>query len=151
MGRAKPKDTSVQSLKDMFHDMGLRSTGARVAVYRILSEAERPLSHSEVKDLLEESGFDGATIFRNLNDLVDAKLATRTDLGDHVWRFELRREGASHGQQHPHFLCTNCGDVSCLPESSVNLKRTAGAPKALSNKVIVQVQGTCDDCASASA
>lgn len=142
------KTTDAQTLKSLFHSLGLRSTGARIAVYRALSEAERPLTHAEVSALLEDAGFDHATIFRNLNDLTQVGLAVRTDLGDHVWRFELRGDGKqSHREQHPHFLCTDCGNVSCLPEGSISLKRVKGAPKALtSDALVVQVQGLCDDC-----
>ncbi|MCG5053392.1 MAG: transcriptional repressor [Myxococcales bacterium] len=140
--------TDAQSLKSLFHSLGLRSTGARIAVYRALSDAERPLTHAEVSAQLEDAGFDHATIFRNLNDLAQAGLVVRTDLGDHVWRFELRGDGKqSHREQHPHFLCTDCGHVSCLPEGAIALKRVKGTPKALaSDSVVVQVQGLCDTC-----
>lgn len=140
--------TDAQTLRSLFHSLGLRSTGARIAVYRVLAEAERPLTHAEVSALLGDSGFDNATIFRNLNDLAQADLVMRTDLGDHVWRFELRGEGnLTHREQHPHFFCTDCGTVSCLPNGAISLKLTRGAPKALlSDSVVVQVQGLCDHC-----
>ncbi len=140
--------TDAQTLKSLFHSLGLRSTGARIAVYRALAEAERPLTHAEVSGELEDAGFDHATIFRNLTDLTQVGLVVRTDLGDHVWRFELRGDGKqSHREQHPHFLCTDCGGVSCLPEGAISLKRTKGAPKGLfATAVVVQVQGVCDDC-----
>ena len=134
------------ALKTLFHSLGLRGTGARIAVYRSLSQAERPMTHAEVSAELKESGFDHATIFRNLNDLATVGVVVRTDLGDHVWRFELRGD-VSHREQHPHFLCTDCGTVSCLPGGAVSLKKVRGSPKALgTSSVVVQVQGLCDDC-----
>jgi len=141
-------EKDANALKSLFHSLGLRSTGARIAVYRILAEAERPLTHAEVSTELQESGFDHATIFRNLNDLATVGVVVRTDLGDHVWRFELRGDGTkSHREQHPHFLCTDCGSVSCLPDGAVSLKKVRGTPKAIgTNKVVVQVQGLCDEC-----
>ena len=58
-------------------------------------------------------GFDKATVFRNLSDLTDAELVSRTELGDHVWRFEIR--DPSHDRSsHPHFVCVDCGTVSCM-------------------------------------
>ena len=36
------------------------------------------------------------------------------ELGDHVWRFELRRDADDHEGDHTHFLCVNCGGVSCV-------------------------------------
>jgi Fur family ferric uptake transcriptional regulator len=44
----------------------------------------------------------------------------RTQLGDNVWRFELLHTTAQHGL-HAHFVCTECGRVSCLPENAVTL------------------------------
>ena len=137
----------ASALKTLFHSLGLRSTGARIAVYRALAEADQPLTHADVSSQLAESGFDNATIFRNLNDLTTAGLVVRTDLGDHMWRFELRGDGGkSHREQHPHFLCTDCGAVACLPDGAVALRKVRGAPKALSGSVVVQVQGLCDEC-----
>lgn len=138
----------AHALKSLFHSLGLRSTGARIAVYRALAQAERPLTHAEVSAQLHEAGFDHATIFRNLNDLANVGVVARTDLGDHVWRFELRGDGAkSHREQHPHFLCTDCGTVTCLAEGAVLLRKVRGSPKAFaSNNVVVQVQGLCDAC-----
>lgn len=143
-----PVATDAAALKAMFHSLGLRSTAARIAAYRALAEAGRPLSHAEVSARLADAGFDNATIFRNLNDLAEAGLAVRTDLGDHVWRFELTGDGKpNHRERHPHFLCTDCGSVECLPDGAVEVKRAKGAPKALgTGAVVIQVQGVCDDC-----
>jgi Fur family ferric uptake transcriptional regulator len=86
------------------------------------------------------------TVYRNLMDMVQADLVRRTDLGDHVWRFELHRDG---GHEHPHFLCVDCGGVSCLPDDSVRLLPTRGAPQAMrSREVEVQLRGRCDACAA---
>jgi len=41
-------------------------------------------------------------------------LVSRLNLGDHVWRFELVQNGQGDAAEHAHFLCTNCGEVSCL-------------------------------------
>jgi Fur family ferric uptake transcriptional regulator len=64
-----------------------------------------------------------------------------------MWRFELQRGSADHKRQHPHFLCTDCGEVSCLPETAIALKAGGGTPKAFKKGALaVQVQGQCDDC-----
>ena len=47
----------------------------------------------------DEKGIDKATAFRNLNDMTDAGLLRRTELGDHVWRFELRRQDGAGGHE----------------------------------------------------
>lgn len=141
------KTPTVEELKTRIRESGLRSTGARIAVLRAMEEAPRPLTHQEVSDQLQGAGFDHATIYRNLTDLTEVGILSRTDLGDHVWRFELRRGDADHKGLHPHFVCTDCGDVACLPDQSVNVKPAPGSPRALRRRgVVIQLQGRCDNC-----
>lgn len=136
-------------LKTTLRDAGLRSTAPRIAVLGYLHRAATPASHGELHERLASSGFDRATLYRNLIDLADAGLVTRTDLGDHVWRFELRRAGAQggHAADHPHFVCTDCGGVACLPGTSVRISAAKGAPRALERKAVnIQLSGLCDAC-----
>ncbi|MCX7808823.1 MAG: transcriptional repressor [Deltaproteobacteria bacterium] len=134
-------------------EAGLRATGARVAVLRCLLQAERPLSHAEVWERIGKEGFDRATVYRNLMDLTEAGLLVRTDLGDHLWRFEVRKK--EHQSQkpkdgfHPHFICTECGAVECLPVEAVQLNPVEGAPQAIyTGQIEIQLRGTCNACNS---
>jgi Fur family transcriptional regulator, ferric uptake regulator len=140
---------SVAELQAEIRSHGMRSTGARVAVLAHLKRASAPLSHTEIYEALEDRGYDRATIYRNLMDLAESGLVVRSDLGDHVWRFELKRPGAGgHAPAHPHFVCVDCGGVTCLPDLSVRVMPASGAPKALRTKQVeVQVKGRCDSCA----
>jgi Fur family ferric uptake transcriptional regulator len=137
----------LAELQALIRQAGLRSTGPRVSVLRLLAKAGAPRSHAEIYDAVEAEGFDRATIYRNLIDMADAGLLTRSDLGDHVWRFELKGEKAAHSAEHPHFVCTDCGDVSCLPDARVQIKPGRGAPRAVAQKAVeVQIKGLCDQC-----
>lgn len=90
---------------------------------------------------------DRATIYRNLIDLTDAGLASRIDLGDHVWRFEVKRQVGDHVLSHPHFVCSDCGAVSCLPDVTVRIVAGKSAPRSLASKnVAIQLTSRCDDC-----
>ncbi|UJR85298.1 Hypothetical protein I5071_73780 [Sandaracinus amylolyticus] len=135
-------------LKTLLRDAGLRATAARTAVFQCLIDAGGPLSHAEVCDRLADAGFDRATVYRNLADLTEAGLVRRTDLGDHLWRFELTTK-VEHpiDEVHPHFVCTECGTVACLPEGAVTLNPVKGAPKSFKTGTVeVQVRGTCNGC-----
>ena len=144
-----PQSPTITDLQSILRAAGLRSTGARILVLRFLYESNGPSSHGELIDAMDGQGFDRATLYRNLIDLAEAGLVTRTDLGDHTWRFELKREGrAGHNVEHPHFVCTDCGAVSCLPGVAVKIVTAPGAPKSLGTKEIaVQIKGICDTCA----
>ena len=135
-------------LQAMLRAAGLRSTAPRVAVLRHLKEIDAPLSHGEIFDALGASGFDRATLYRNLMDLAETGLIGRTDLGDHVWRFEIRKQIAGHTIEHPHFVCTDCGTVACLTDTSVRIARGNTSPRSLAGRdVAVQLRAICDACA----
>jgi len=143
-GSAQPK---LAEFQEKIRAAGLRSTAPRVAVLRELESATAPLSHADLVDALGGDGYDRVTIYRNLTDLTEAGLVMRADLGDHVWRFELRRAGKEHSGTHPHFTCTDCGTVSCLPEESVRITSARGAPKAIAARAVeVHLRGLCDRC-----
>ena len=97
---------------------------------------------------LARRGFDRATIYRNLIELSDAGLLLRVELGDHVWRFEARRDDAEESAEHPHFVCVDCGEVSCL--SSVNVRISpapGGAGTVIGQVTEVLLKGHCGRCA----
>lgn len=135
--------------QDRLRAAGLRSTSPRVAVLRELDSATAPRSHADLVEALGEEGYDRVTIYRNLTDLTEAGLVMRADLGDHVWRFELKRGTTnSHQGTHPHFTCIDCGTVACLPAESVRITSARGAPKSVSARSVdVQLRGLCDRCA----
>ncbi|MBL9039071.1 MAG: transcriptional repressor [Archangium sp.] len=139
---------SLDSLKSTIRQAGLRSTSPRLAVLRRLMSTVSPVSHGELVDALSGEGMDRTTVYRNLLDLTEVGLVQRTDLGDHVWRFELKRSRtAGDDAKHPHFTCSGCGTVSCLPEVTLKVKQGKGVPKSLSRqKVEIQLRGLCDAC-----
>jgi Fur family ferric uptake transcriptional regulator len=139
---------SVAELQAEIRGYGMRSTAPRVAVLAHLNKASAPRSHVEICAALAAQGYDRATIYRNLVDMAEAGLLMRSDLGDHVWRFERKRPKAGHSTGHPHFVCIDCGEVSCLPDRAIKVVPASGAPKSLATEQIeVQVKGRCDDCA----
>ena len=132
-----------QELRAIVRGNGLRVTPARVAVLAVLRAAEAPLSHAEVVDRLASHAWDPTTIYRNLSDFVDAGLVRRTDVA-HIWRFELAVAGHDSAT-HPHFVCTECGTIECLPKLEVVMPRSG--PRAVrQHKIEVQLRGLCDGC-----
>jgi len=134
------------AIRRELRELGLRATVARVAVLEVLREAKTPLTHADVAEQLDVVGCDRATVFRNLVALAEAGLVNRTDLGDHTWRFEaVDRDQPDH--EHPHFLCTSCGTVACIPGLEVRIPRGRRVPKAVKTRSVqVQIKGVCDDC-----
>lgn len=143
-----PKSSTKMSLDDAreaIRGAGLRCTSCRIAVLQHLSTADFPISHNDVAAELVPLGFDKSTIYRCLIELADANLLARLELGDHVWRFEMLREAGDGGVDHPHFMCLDCGQVSCLPDVKVSIspKKSAAAGADITE---VLLKGHCANC-----
>ncbi len=149
MGKPKPTRavSGVDEYRQALRVAGLRGTAARIAVLEHLSQSRAPMSHAEIADILEPMGFDRATAYRNLIDMTEAGLLSRTELGDHVWRFEMRREGHDHDNEHPHFVCVDCGEVSCLPDVEVNITPAPGTKRSgIGDVTEILLRGHCGRC-----
>ncbi len=134
-------------IRSRIHGAGLRATVARISVMQELLAATSPLSHAQVAQKLASNGHDRATIYRNLVELSDAGIVSRIELGDHVWRFEIRRTEDAASADHPHFVCVDCGEVSCLPNGSVSIQQQTGSKPALIGQVTeVLLKGHCIQC-----
>ena len=144
---AKRSPADVPQIRARIRQSGLRGTPARIAVLQELHRATAPLTHAELAEKLVPLGFDKATIFRNLNDLAEAGLVSRTELGDHLWRFEIRDPDHPAAAQHPHFVCVDCGSVACLEEmefTSASRRRAKG----IGTITEILIKGHCESCAS---
>jgi Fe2+ or Zn2+ uptake regulation protein len=136
---------SIAEIKTRLRELGLRVTASRVAVLRVLGDAERPLSHAEVVEVLgEDISSDPATVYRNLVALVEIGLARVASHAAGIVRYELAR-GKAHDTP-PHFLCDGCGVVSCLPETEVVTPKKTKWSKSL-RSAEVQFVGRCPGCA----
>lgn len=126
---------------------GLRATASRVAVLRLLEGAMSPMSHQEVCEALADAPWNRSTLYRNLLDLTDVGLLARTEIGG-IMRFQ--REGARNAcTDHPHFVCSECGDVAHLDGVVVTVAPEPGAegPSALREGAVeIQLRGLCDLC-----
>ena len=137
----------ISELKALLRGSGLRSTSARLAVLQQLRAAKTPLSHAELAKELVPTGLDRATVYRNLMDLAEIGLVARAELGDHVWRYEVRREGHDHSAEHPHFVCIDCGAVTCLTDVHVDISPAPGSKKStISSLTEVLLKGHCGKC-----
>lgn len=138
-----------KELKRRLRALSLRSTASRLAVLAQLHEHAHPLSHAQLMKLLAPQGWDPATVYRILSDLSEVGLLRRMDLGDHIWRFELIDECRTVSDDHAHFLCTDCGLITCLPELELRTVGNTPLPTALRGAELhLRVTGRCNACVS---
>ncbi|MBX3416459.1 MAG: transcriptional repressor [Pirellulaceae bacterium] len=135
----------LDEIKDSLRSCGLRATPARIALLQFMRKNRMPLTHADVAKELSYLGIDAATVFRNLNSLAEAGLLRKIEIGDHVWRFEVINSSEGESGEHPHFLCVDCGSITCLDE----VKLTAGSHRATASVGVVteiMIRGHCNDC-----
>ena len=145
----KRPEPDAATAKQALRDAGLRATAARVAVFKLLSTTGRPVSHAEVVDSLADFGFDQSTLFRCLNEIADAGLVSRLDLGDQTRRFEVRMPEDEFEFTHPHFMCVDCGKLTCMNDFSVQITPSRGPRRAMLGTITeITMRGHCGNCES---
>lgn len=138
-------DTTINKARETIQNHSLRATSSRLAVLGLLMERGEPMSHAEVFEALGVEQWDRTTIYRNLVDMSDVGILRRWELGDRVWRFEFV-DHHHHESEHPHFVCTDCGKVTCLPELILSNVPTSSPVAVKHGEVEIQLRGVCDEC-----
>ena len=139
-------DESLELVKHAIREAGLRATPARIAILQLLSNSTSPQPHSVVAEKLSPLGIDSATVFRNLNSMTRVGLLRRAELGDHVWRFEVVRDRhTGHDSAHPHFLCVDCGEVTCLDDVQLTAS-SQRVTERVGEVTEILVRGHCNQC-----
>ena len=95
----------MTGLINKLSDRGYKVTPQRRIILQVLSDSHRHLSAEEIADEVKqiEPGISVATVYRNLNLLVDISMVSRLDLHEGPVRYELNR-----GHNH-HLVCLGCG------------------------------------------
>lgn len=137
-------------LRALLKAQKLRATSVRLAVLEALHEKQAPMTHQQVMTALGEDGFDKASIWRILSELSEKGLLRRMDLGDRIWRYELIDACRPIDAHHAHFLCGDCGEVTCLPP--LELRTPSGElPVSLQRAdFTIRIEGICGNCLEAS-
>lgn len=132
------------SARDLLREAKLRVTAPRVSVLCALAASRTALSHTEVLELLGDTDWDQATIYRNLVKLRDAGIAAVVSRADGIARYALADAHDAH--RHPHFVCDDCGRVACLP-AELSESMVVDGPWASSvRSATIQLRGACPDC-----
>lgn len=135
---------SDESARVLLREHRLRVTAPRLAVLRALASADAPLSHSDVVRRIGTQRWDPATVFRNLVRLREAGVAVRVSHAGGQDRYTVADGG--HHEDHPHFLCSDCGRVVCLPAELMGSMAMKGPWARSLRSAEVQLEGTCPAC-----
>ncbi len=125
----------------------LKATPKRLAILRLLSEASVYLGPQDIWERLRKEfvSLGLPTVYRNLEELVDAGLVTRIIHPNRQLYYYLCEKKA----HHHHFICLECGrveDIDFCAEKQLDLEvRHRHGGQVLSH--VLQVNGLCQGCA----
>ena len=124
---------------------GLKLTPQRMVIFSILSESHQHVTVDEVyqRASAEYPMLSPATVYRNMEQMVEAGLLTQLDLGGTSMRYDTNLD------EHHHFVCSKCGKVSDIYLDKVNYKPDESRSqlgKAQINSLDPHLQGLCGEC-----
>lgn len=121
-----------------------RRTQQRDAIQSAFEKAGVPLSPQELLTLAndQKAGLGMATIYRNINSLLEQGWLVKVDMPGGITRYE--QAGKAH---HHHFSCTKCAKVFEIHGCPGNLAALLPKGFELTHHEVV-LQGLCDLCAS---
>lgn len=125
----------------------LDATENRLRVLAVIGNNSYPLSAGDIFQTLQRSGaINRVTVYRILDLLVAHGLVDRISTGGRAAYYGMAPN--EHHRPHPHFYCTRCGQMECLPPESLPLASEAFRktfPGRI-DKVEVRVDGICKNC-----
>lgn len=136
---------TTNETRKLLRDSMLKATAPRLAVVRVLEQAQQPLSYSEVLEELGQCDWDPATIYRNLVKLRDVGIASVVSRAEGIDRYTLTPH-QRNDHKHAHFICMDCGRMLCLP-TDLTASLSANDPWTQSiQRAMIELRGECPDC-----
>lgn len=143
MSDAREKQKFLQLLRER----GQRVTSERLALFDEIFAQHRHIDAEELLAAMKQRGLkiSRATVYRNLDLLVECGLARKQRLG----RDRFQYEHIHAGQQHDHLVCTGCGRVvEFVSPGIVALQgEICRAHGFVPSRHTLQISGLCNECA----
>lgn len=122
---------------------GIKKTKQREEIYRILEEAEKPLTAIEIYEKIEGGRYAISTVYRVLQTFEEAKVIHKsTLLGEETAVYELDRGGHNH-----YAICLACHKTVPLafcPFEHMTMQSEVDGFTITNHKI--ELYGYCKDC-----
>ncbi|MEM6478047.1 MAG: Fur family transcriptional regulator [Pseudomonadota bacterium] len=129
--------------------MGKRGDALRAEVLEALKRATGPLSAYDILDALRATNpkIAPTTVYRTLSALSDMELIHRLESLNAYMLCQCQ----GHGQDAILSICDDCGSVeeTVAPDVMRTMEKAIARSGFASTRHIVEVHGTCSDCAPA--
>lgn len=140
-------EETIEELKKIVKQKGLKYTEQREIVLIILMNAEDHLSaeevYNEIKVQHPDSNVGIATVYRALAFLEEVHLITSITFGTDGKKYESNAKA-----HHDHLICTSCGKIVEFVDDEIEKRqdRVAKKNKFKITSHSMQLYGTCLDC-----
>jgi Fur family ferric uptake transcriptional regulator len=137
---------SATEFVEQLRPAGGRRSGKRDFIVNVFLRQEGHLSADELVDVIrrEDARISRATVYRTLQWMVEAGIASRVDFGEGRFRFE-------HSYRHPrhfHLICKTCNQSFEFLSSDIEalIEEVAHARQFAARQSVLQIYGTCEAC-----
>ncbi|MEP7270485.1 MAG: transcriptional repressor [Acidobacteriota bacterium] len=141
MGNSEIKVKELRAKLDL---RGAHLTRQRAAVFDYLGQVDHHPTAEQVFLAVKHEipRISLATVYKNLEALVDCRAATKLTFGDAAARYDIRTD------HHHHTRCLSCGLISDLePAHDPQLDRVIAAPQGFEVKDYrIELTGYCSAC-----
>ena len=145
MANAREKEQFLHFLRGR----GQRVTGERLALFDEIFSQHGHIDAEELLGAMKARGLkiSRATVYRNLDLLVECGLARKQRLGSRGFLYEHIHAG----QQHDHLVCTGCGRVVEFVSQGIAALQgeICRAHGFVPTRHTLQIAGLCNRCAEA--
>ena len=147
MSDARERQKFLQFLRERGH----RVTSERLALFDEIFSQHGHIDAEELLGAMKARGLkiSRATVYRNLDLLVECGLARKQRLGSRGFLYEHMH----FGQQHDHLVCTGCGRVVefVSPGIAALQGEICRAHGFVPTRHTLQIAGLCNRCAESAA
>jgi Fe2+ or Zn2+ uptake regulation protein len=141
---AQMKPALREKIDRLLDSVKLKRTEPRRMILGVLLATGKPQTADEITSAIGKGCPNKVTIYRTLESLVEAGLVHRAFIDERSQHYELADKCTEH-QCHPHFVCSDCGQMHCMTEVSVPMATSPPAGFVI-NRQQVRLEGICPSC-----
>lgn len=96
---------------EILRETGLKKTEQRLSILSTIQSFGKAFTLPDLEEEMKDT--DRVTIYRTVNSFYESKILYRIPGDSPVTHYALCSSFTEHS--HPHFKCTGCGKMTCLP------------------------------------
>lgn len=108
---------SMNNFKMLLRGVDLKTTNARLAVLKYMTNTSLPLDADSIHENIESKHVgrvDRVTVYRILDNFYKKGLVNRLQFQEGKFRYEL-----SDRREHHHLICEKCGSIEDVPDCNI--------------------------------